>query len=410
MADPVRPVLLQDPQARQKWTNADGTPTPYFHRYNHSVFMRLGGYEDSVWRSLGIGYTGLTQINQVSQRVDGVEAATAAVQGAVAGLRGDPRLDDAVSALKLATVALVQVQARANGESDRRIDDIGRLVASLGARTTKAQQAIQAQVDQTQADTTQGQKLQVAFSQRIGADQVTLRDDVDEIDANLETRAKASLSGTAPINYNSTSGAIGVTLDPDGTLAANSDTVIASQKAIKTYVGATAQPLDSDLTAIAGLTASNDDFLQRKSGAWANRTVAQVKTDLGLAKAPMTASVAAFALTSLTAHDLCYIDLPVGTWSVSGNVSFAPSGGTTPTILRAYITTVSATQPATPNAGAIQQISSTGFPADNGQSLVAGVAVFTVAAGTTRVYLGTRTAFTGPTMAADGYMNATSVT
>ena len=42
------------------------------------------------------------------------------------------------------------------------------------------------------------------------------------------------------------------------------------------------QPLDSDLTAIAGLTASNDDFLQRKSGAWANRTVAQVKTDLGL--------------------------------------------------------------------------------------------------------------------------------
>jgi hypothetical protein len=42
------------------------------------------------------------------------------------------------------------------------------------------------------------------------------------------------------------------------------------------------QPVDSDLTAIAGLTASNDDFLQRKSGNWSNRTVAQVKTDLGL--------------------------------------------------------------------------------------------------------------------------------
>lgn len=42
------------------------------------------------------------------------------------------------------------------------------------------------------------------------------------------------------------------------------------------------QPLDSDLTAIAGLSASNDDFIQRKSGAWANRTVAQVKADLGL--------------------------------------------------------------------------------------------------------------------------------
>lgn len=44
----------------------------------------------------------------------------------------------------------------------------------------------------------------------------------------------------------------------------------------------TYQPLDSDLTTIAGLAASNDDFIQRKAGAWSNRTVAQVKTDLGL--------------------------------------------------------------------------------------------------------------------------------
>lgn len=39
---------------------------------------------------------------------------------------------------------------------------------------------------------------------------------------------------------------------------------------------------DADLTTIAGLTTSDDDFLQRKAGAWANRTIAQVKTDLGL--------------------------------------------------------------------------------------------------------------------------------
>lgn len=39
---------------------------------------------------------------------------------------------------------------------------------------------------------------------------------------------------------------------------------------------------DADLTTIAGLTPSDDDFLQRKSGAWANRTIAQVKTDLGV--------------------------------------------------------------------------------------------------------------------------------
>lgn len=44
------------------------------------------------------------------------------------------------------------------------------------------------------------------------------------------------------------------------------------------------QPLDSDLTTIAGLSPSNDDIIQRKAGAWANRTPAQFKTDLALTK------------------------------------------------------------------------------------------------------------------------------
>ena len=46
-----------------------------------------------------------------------------------------------------------------------------------------------------------------------------------------------------------------------------------------------AQPLDGDLTAIAALSPSNDDIIQRKAGAWTNRTPAQFKTDLALVKA-----------------------------------------------------------------------------------------------------------------------------
>lgn len=42
--------------------------------------------------------------------------------------------------------------------------------------------------------------------------------------------------------------------------------------------------LDQDLTDIAALTPSNDDLLQRKAGAWTNRTPAQVKTDLAITK------------------------------------------------------------------------------------------------------------------------------
>jgi hypothetical protein len=44
----------------------------------------------------------------------------------------------------------------------------------------------------------------------------------------------------------------------------------------------TYQPVDADLSAIAGLIPANDDFVQRKAGVWTNRTVAQAKTDLGL--------------------------------------------------------------------------------------------------------------------------------
>lgn len=44
------------------------------------------------------------------------------------------------------------------------------------------------------------------------------------------------------------------------------------------------QALDSDLTAIAAIAPSNDDIIQRKAGAWTNRTIAQVKTDLSLTK------------------------------------------------------------------------------------------------------------------------------
>jgi len=65
-----------------------------------------------------------------------------------------------------------------------------------------------------------------------------------------------------------------------GTLSTQNGTLsdyLTSATAATTY-----QPLDSDLTAIAGLTATTDNFIQSKAGAWASRTVAQVKTDLGL--------------------------------------------------------------------------------------------------------------------------------
>lgn len=63
----------------------------------------------------------------------------------------------------------------------------------------------------------------------------------------------------------------------DNTTDANKPVSTATQTALDNK-----QPLDSDLTAIAALVATTDNFIQSKASAWTSRTVAQVKTDLGL--------------------------------------------------------------------------------------------------------------------------------
>ena len=66
------------------------------------------------------------------------------------------------------------------------------------------------------------------------------------------------------------------------TYAADDQNAVAAQVNTNTTDIAGKQAADSDLTAIAALSPSNDDVIQRKSGAWTNRTVAQLKTDLAL--------------------------------------------------------------------------------------------------------------------------------
>ena len=71
---------------------------------------------------------------------------------------------------------------------------------------------------------------------------------------------------------------------PTLTSAKISDFGAAADARINTALGVSVQAFDSDLSAIAGLSPSNDDILQRKAGGWTNRTPAQLKTDLALVK------------------------------------------------------------------------------------------------------------------------------
>jgi hypothetical protein len=49
-------------------------------------------------------------------------------------------------------------------------------------------------------------------------------------------------------------------------------------------IGTNVQPYSAELAAVAALSPSNDDVIQRKAGAWTTRSMAQLKTDLALSK------------------------------------------------------------------------------------------------------------------------------
>ena len=65
------------------------------------------------------------------------------------------------------------------------------------------------------------------------------------------------------------------------TIADGTTTVAPSQNAVYDAL-ASKQPLDTALTQIATATFANDDFVQKKAGSLTNRTIAQVKADLGV--------------------------------------------------------------------------------------------------------------------------------
>ena len=81
-------------------------------------------------------------------------------------------------------------------------------------------------------------------------------------------------------------------------------------------LGTTFQPLDSDLTAIAALSPSNDDVVQRKAGAWTNRTLAQLISDLaalGTTFQPLDSDLTAIAALSPSNDDV--VQRKSGVWT-----------------------------------------------------------------------------------------------
>lgn len=121
------------------------------------------------------------------------------------------------------------------------------------------------------------------------------------IDNGSLVAAKLSASGTDVVFGRSTAGAGNGEEIP---VTAAGRALLDDANAAAQLVTLGAQPSDADLTAIAGLSPSNDDVLQRKAGAWANRTIAQLLADLAAAGTtfqPLDSDLTSIAALTTTA-------------------------------------------------------------------------------------------------------------
>jgi len=110
-------------------------------------------------------------------------------------------------------------------------------------------------------------------------------------------------------------------------------------------------------------------------------------------------------MTTFTAIDVTFLDLPAGDWDVWGNVCFVPNATTTCQTIAGWISPGSATLP-----GAIEQQGYTtiraNFLTGGQQALSVGRVRLLSTAGTTRVYLSALAGFAVSFMNVFGTLNA----
>ena len=110
-------------------------------------------------------------------------------------------------------------------------------------------------------------------------------DATTKADAKVADAINDGTTTVAP-SQNAVFDALALTVPTSRTLAGldlSADRTAAGLRtALSLVPGTDVQAYDADLGQIAAATFANDDFVQKKSGSLTNRTIAQVKTDLGI--------------------------------------------------------------------------------------------------------------------------------
>jgi hypothetical protein len=161
-----------------------------------------------------------------------------------------------------------------------------------------------------------------------------------------------SISEGTVTQINTTAPITGGPITSTGTIAhANSGVGAASYTLSSITVNATGHvtaassgSLDQDLVDIAALTPTNDDMMQRKAGAWTNRTLTQVKSDLAMGGLTGWTDGTTRTVAAASTQFTYLLDTNTGAFNAteSNRQNVVPMDGT---LSRLYVRT-SSTQPA----------------------------------------------------------------
>lgn len=158
-----------------------------------------------------------------------------------------------------------------------------------------------------------------------GSANVTAAITLATVNANVGSFGSATQAGTFTVNGKGLiTAAANVTITPAFSSLTGKPTTLSG------YGITDAQPLDTDLTTIAGLTATTDNFIVSVSSAWASRTPAQVRTTLGVTG---TGADTAYAFRANNLSDLANAgtartNLGLGTMATQAASAVAITGGT----------------------------------------------------------------------------------